>query len=163
MDDEALIERVRQLKPKAADAISAMPSEVLTISDPVIIEAAWGPCRVSSKTRGMVLNAYPASLTAHKKMWERWIAEDRPYVSIVIAKKKAQARIDAALGHVQGGPEAFDAEPSVTITQEEIEDMMAERADLRAARKFAEADKIRDYLFRHGVAVKDRRIDQCAA
>ena len=131
--------------------------DVFDVTDPSIIRAAWGPRRVSSRRRGMDIAAYPKRVSAARSLWEQWLAETRPE-TIVIAKKKAQARIDAALGRAQGDPETAETEPSVSITQDEIDDMLAERADLRAARQFSEADKIRDYLVRHGVEVQDGKV-----
>ena len=182
MDDAALIDRVRKLKPYALRLLDTggpgierdplwagdyrldLPEPerrhkgLVRVTNSLVIEAAWGPSRVSSRTRGMTLSAYPGEITAALGSWKRWLSEDRNYVSIVIAKKKAQARIDAALGRAQGDPEAVEPDPLVSITQDEIDDMLAERADLRAARQFAEADRIRDYLVRHGVEVQDGKV-----
>lgn len=182
MNDAALIARVQALKPAALEILRAggpgierdppwsgsyrsdLPDSerrhkgLLRVTNPLVIEAAWGPRRVSKRLRGMTLLAYPKEFSATPAMIESWITDERPYASIVIAKKKAQARIDAALGRVQIDPEAAEAEPPDAITQDEISDMLAERVELRAARQFADADKIRDYLTRHGVAVQDRKV-----
>ena len=131
--------------------------DVFEITNPDIIRGAWGSRRVSSRRRGMAVAAYPKRVTAARVLWERWLSETRPE-TVVIAKKKAQARIDAALGRAQGDPEAVKPDPPVSITQDEIDDMLAERSDLRAARQFAEADRIRDYLVRHGVEVQDGKV-----
>ena len=157
MDDVDLVEHVRQMKPEALRRLAALPGRNLSVTDPVIIEAAWGPRRVSGRSRGMALRAYPTQVGAARELWERWLAEDHADVSIVIAKKRAQARIDAALGYASKEPDVAEPEPLAGLTQDEIDDMLAERAELRAARKFAEADRIRDYLVHHGVEVQDRQ------
>lgn len=153
-DDDKLIEHVRSIKPAAARKLASLPGETLHVDDPLIIEAAWGPRRVSRRTRGIPLQAYPEKVSAHRKLWERWLAQDQPYISVVIAKKKAQARIDAALA--ASGP--AEDEPMYTVPQDEIDDLLAERAELRAEKRFAEADRIRDYLTRHGVEVQDGKV-----
>ena len=137
------------------------PGEIITVTDPALLALAWGNRRVSSRTRGMDVSAYPASVTAHRDLWARWFAEVAAYLDrdiVVIAKKKAQARIDAALGRNSGDPEMAEAEPTIPITQNEIDDMLAKRAELRAARDFAAADRIRDYLLAQGVEVQDGKV-----
>ena len=141
----------------ALQKIMSMPDGVLTIDDPEIIQAAWGPRRVSGRTRGMDLAAYPKSVTAAKGLWARWVQEVRP-MTTVIAKKKAQARIDAALAHTRANPEDQQTEPASAITQDEIDDMLTERLELRAAKQWADADKIRNYLVAHGVTVSDDKV-----
>jgi len=106
----------------------------------------------------MKLSAYPESVGAMLLLWMDWLYQDKNYVSIVIAKKKAQARIDAALGRVSGDPEMATNDPGTALSQDEIDDLLAERAELRAARQFADADKIRDYLVAKGVQVADQRV-----
>ena len=157
-NDMRLVERVRELRPIAIAMVAKMPNEVLQIRDPLIIEAAWGPRVTTSRTRGMDLRAYPSKIEAHKELIMRWLTNPGDRVKVVIAKKKAQARIDAALAHTYQTPEDQRAEPVAPITQEEIEDMMAKREELRAARLFADADKIRDYLVAHGVTVSDAKV-----
>jgi cysteinyl-tRNA synthetase len=110
----------------------------------------------------MEIRAYPESVTAAPDLWVRWfkdVADNPKRVTIVIAKKKAQARIDAALGRVSADPEMVESEPTMRITQAEIDDMLDERAALRAARDFAAADRIRDYLLAQGVEVQDRKVN----
>jgi hypothetical protein len=130
----------------------------LKFVDPLIIKAAWGPRVTSSKTRGMNLQAYPDKVGAGKGLWIAWISRKKDYVSVVIAKKKAQARIDAAIGIKHDDPEMAQAEPLAPITQEEIDDMLAEREELRASKDFEGADKIRDYLLKQGVIFSDKKI-----
>ena len=136
--------------------------DILTITDPFVIGAAWGPRRVSSRQRGMDVKDYPERITAHRNMWVNWIEEPRNFITIVIAKKRAQARIDAAMGNTSLAnaidPESWQPEPTAPITQEEISDMLSEREELRAAKNFMAADRIRDYLIQHGVTVSDRRV-----
>jgi hypothetical protein len=158
MTDEELIEHIRSIKPIAIKMVNQMPDEVLTITDPLIIEAAWGPRRVSSRTRGMKLEAYPKEVSAHKSLWQHWLNQDRPFVAVVIAKKRAQARINAALGVNSQDPEEQTQDPETKLSQEEIDDLMQEREELRASRKFSDADKIRDYLTANGVEVADQKI-----
>jgi hypothetical protein len=157
--DAALVRLARFQRPHAARLVMDMPNEVLTVSDPFIIEAAWGPRVVTSRTRGMALEAYPKTITAHKRLWLSWLLvrpDDR--TKIVIAKKKAQARINAALGKRSSDPEDQTQEPAGKITDEELSELLAERQDLRAARNFEAADKIRDYLIAHGALVADSKI-----
>ena len=106
----------------------------------------------------MDLQAYPDKVGAGKGTWIDWINHKKDYVSIVIAKKKTQARIDAAMGIKQKDPEMAQAEPIAPITQEEIDDMLAEREELRAAKDFIGSDKIRDYLVKHGIVVSDKKL-----
>lgn len=106
----------------------------------------------------MNLQAYPSELGAQKGLWVDWVNTNRNYVSVVIAKKKAQARIDAAMGIKHSDPEMAQSEPLSPITQEEIDDMLAEREELRAAKDFEGSDKIRDYLIKHGVVISDKKI-----
>ena len=156
--DKKLIDEVNELKSKARKSVENMSDGLLTISDQTIIKAAWGPRVTSSRTRGMVIHAYPSEITAHKKLWISWIDEVKDYVTVVIAKKKAQARIDAALSLVHKDPELQQPEPISKISQEEIDDMIAERRELREAKDFVSADKIRDYLISHGVIMSDKKI-----
>ena len=159
IEERAEINAVMRLKPLARQSVSQLPEGVHTITDPEIIRAAWGPRRVSSRNRGMDLDAYPKSVTAAKGLLLDWINNPVSQIRVVIAKKKAQARIDAALGfNALSDAEMHEPEPIAKISQEEIDDMMQERVELRTARKFAEADKIRDYLVRHGVNVQDKKV-----
>ena len=131
---------------------------VIRVSDPEIIRAAWGPRRISSRRRGLDIPAYPVDVSAAYGLWLDWFDQAYDSVAIVIAKKRAQARIDAALGRVSGDPEMAESVPQRTISEDEIEDMLAEREALRAARQFADADKIRDYLVSQGVVVQDGKV-----
>lgn len=136
--------------------------DILTITDPFVIAAAWGPRRLSNRRRGMDVKDYPERITAHRNMWVDWIERPRNFITIVIAKKRAQARIDAAMGNTSSesavDPESWQSEPTAPITQEEIIDMLSEREELRAAKNFMAADRIRDYLIQHGVTVSDCRV-----
>lgn len=158
--DEELLAEIARIKPIAKDIVGAMPDGVLAISDPLIIRAACGPRRISSRSRGLDLNAYPNEVSAGKGLWLDWISTPKTSVQIVIAKKLAQARIDAALKNsgIFRDPETVEREPASEITDEEVSDMMDERAELRRERRFAEADMIRDYLVRHGVDVSDKSL-----
>lgn len=156
--DQELIDRRNRLIPEARKILADLPGDIIDTDNPIVIEAAWGPRRVSGRTRGMSLYAYPSRVMAARGLWEDWLNKPKPYVGIVIAKKKAQARIDAAMGRTGLDPEMAAPEPLAAITQEEIDDMLAERDELRAARDFVAADKIRDYLTRHGISVADRKV-----
>ena len=158
MTDEELLQKWREQVPYQLTKVLALPEGVLTINDPQIIEASWGPRRVSSRTRGTQVNAYPTEVTASKGLWISWLKQPRDYVSVVIAKKLAQARIDAALGLKSLDPEAPTVNPMSQITEEEVEDLLEERKELRAARLFEDADKIRDYLLKNGVSVADQKV-----
>ena len=132
---------------------------LVTVSDIDLLKAAWGNRRVSSRTRNMDISAYPKAVTAHPELWRDWfkrVSANPDIDYVIIAKKKAQARIDAALGS------SFDTEqsqsvPMTPITQDEVEDMLAERLELRAEKRWADADKIRDYLVAHGIQVRDAK------
>jgi cysteinyl-tRNA synthetase len=133
---------------------------IFKTSDQDLIVAAWGKRRASSRNRGMEITAYPKTVAAAKKLWLDWfdrVQAGQPEM-VVIAKKKAQARIDAALGQTRGDPEYFEAEPQSKITQEEVNELLAERELLRIERDFHSADKIRDYLAANGVVVSDAKI-----
>lgn len=149
-----LLEKVNAMKPAARAAIDALPDGIHTISDPAIIMAAWGARRVSGRRRGMDVCAYPGQVTAAKSLWLQWIDTPQCEVGIVIAKRKAEARIRAALvGAGQFALEAPQAAP-----QSEIDALLARRAELRSERRFAEADAIRDHLAAMGVQIADGKI-----
>ena len=141
--------------------LDAATTPIITVSDPEMIRAAWGDRRISGRTRGVHLSAYPESVAATRQVWLDWFdfhAARPGLVKIVIAKKKAQARIDAALGRMSGDPEFAEPPPKTSITQEEIEDMLAERAELRQQGLFADADRMRAYLTEQGVRVQDQKV-----
>jgi len=156
--EEGLVEYVRSIKSEAKRRLSLLEGDYIEVSDPTIIQAAWGPRRASSRDRGMKLRAYPNKVSAVRSVWERWLGEERDFISVVIAKKKAQARINAALGFIPSDPEMVESEPTTDLTDEEIEDMLAERLELRKKKMFEEADKIRDYLLFNKVDVRDMSI-----
>lgn len=133
---------------------------LVSVTDVDVIAAAWGERRVSSRKRGMDLRSYPASVTAMRSLWLLWyddIAGSRKEY-VVIAKKKAQARIDAALGRTSNDPETVARDSGTAMSQGEIDALLTERDALRAARRFADADKIRDYLVAKGVQVADQKV-----
>lgn len=160
MGDAELIRQINFRRPMALAMLRRMPDGVLTIRSRFIITAAWGPRRTSARTRGRELSAYPPYVTAAKGLWETWLSLPRDHVQIVIAKKLAQARIDAALRNsgLARDPETIEQEPAGKITEAEIADILAEREELRAARDFARADMLRDYLVGHGVSVADQKV-----
>jgi hypothetical protein len=134
---------------------------IVKVTAPDMIRAAWGNRRVSSRNRGLQIEAYPREVWASRGCWLAWfdnVQANPDRVFTVIAKKKAQARIDAAMGRVSVDPEMAETVPLEAISGEEIEDMLAEREELRAARQFADADRIRDYLVAQGVVVQDRKV-----
>lgn len=140
--------------------IMEMPDGVLTIDDPETIRAAWGKRVTTSRTRGMDIQSYPQVVTAAKALWVRWIKEmgSDHRTRVVIAKKTAQARIDAALGYVSRDHQVLTADPGTALTDAKVSDLLAEREGLREERRFDEADKIRDYLIAHGVTVVDAKV-----
>ncbi|NWG70509.1 MAG: cysteine--tRNA ligase [Parvularculaceae bacterium] len=75
------------------------------------------------------------------------------------AKTRAVASLKAAgelMGLFSNEPEAwFRAEPGEGPQAEEIDRLLAERADDRKARDFARADAIRDRLFESGILIED--------
>ncbi len=77
-------------------------------------------------------------------------------------KPALKARIIAAgnlMGILGQDPEEWlqDASSDDAITAEEIEDLIQQRADAKAARDFARADQIRDDLLAQGVVLEDSR------
>lgn len=130
---------------------------VVTITDPAIIKAAWGERRTSRKKRGMELNAYPTSVTAHHGLWLAWFdsvdREAEPVV--VIAKKLAKARVKASMAPLEE-PQATP----VKLNDSEVQSLLAERLRLRADKQFEAADKIRDYLVAHGIQISDAKYGQ---
>lgn len=124
----------------------------IRVTDPLVIEAAWGPRIVTSRTRGMHLTAYPAEVQATLRVWIDWLAMKKSHVSVVIAKKPAKKRVKSALKTAQK-----IAQPPV-IPKEETQRLLQKREELRAQRRFVEADEIRALLTQHGNTVADKKV-----
>ena len=128
----------------------------------VLIRAAWGPRRASSRTRyGEVTELYPPSVSCTCGLWWMWIKESIPRrlrgeYQIVIQKPKAKARIAAAVANAERPVTHQPVGPS----DDEINDLLAQRAALRAERRFKEADEIRDRLVSMGVSVADGPVNK---
>ena len=130
------------------------PSEVINVQCPALIQIAWGRRRVSSRASGGT-KAYPSSLTASRRLWRDWInrALAFDFESIVIDQHRATARIEKMIEGIGADDDQPEAMP-----QSEIDRLTAERVRLRAERRFAEADEIRDALIAAGVTVADGAI-----
>lgn len=127
---------------------------VVTITEPEVIRAAWGSRRTSNKRRGMDVKAYPPKVTASVRLWLQWFDAAPQGEVVVIAKKKAQARIEASLAHLDQG----EAAPKEKLADDDVQALLSRRMELRASKDFAEADKIRDYLVSVGVTVSDEAV-----
>ena len=78
----------------------------------------------------------------------------------LIAENPAQARASARLlGLLQMTPAAWNTlrQADLAISPEVIEEMIAARLAARAAKNWAESDRIRDDLAARGVALKDAK------
>ncbi len=134
-----------------------------TVTDPFLIRLAWGPRRVTSSKRYGTLkpeDAYPTSISASDTLWMEWIINGierwrNDEWAVVIPETKAEARIREQIVDLLPEPEP---EPD-TISDEEFDRLMEERASLRKERKFEEADRIRDHLEAHGRKVLDAKIE----
>lgn len=124
----------------------------------ILLRAAWGPRRVTSKKRyGAVDAAYPPSVAAHWRLWFRWARAGIPRwitgpVQIVIPATKAEKRIQDALTNTTDNP----AQPG--LSDAEVKRLQDKRAALRNQKRFKEADEIRDKLISMGVVVSDAPI-----
>ena len=136
--------------------------DIVTVTDPYLIKAAWGKRRLSSRNRGLdkMASAYPADLTAAKGLWRIWFEDTlrNPHREhIVIYKKKAIKRIEDALSHVDV------SEPSTpSMPDHEAKEMIDEMERLRAAREFDKSDAIRDRLVSAGVDIKNKSVSGAA-
>ena len=80
-------------------------------------------------------------------------SESKSEKSELAATLRASAEI---LGLLGGDPEHwFTADESAALSNEEIEQLLAERNEARARRDFGEADRIRDGLAEHGILIED--------
>lgn len=152
-DDASHIDRIKALKEKVLPRVLAWPDGFHEVDDPEIIQAAWGPRRVSSRNRGMEIGAYPRSVGAMRSVWVDWILHQKDYVTIVIAKKPAAQRVQDAIAGLDS-----DEGSMPSICADEVRALLDQREEYRAARRFAEADEIRDRLVAAGVQVADGRI-----
>ena len=131
---------------------------IITLHDGFLLRWAWGPRRVTSNTRyGKLDSAYPTSITAGLGLWMQWFRRgSRDWLlqrwTIVVPPSKANARIQNALKTSISNEEL----PTESI---DIAALTAERAKLRAEKRFTEADAIRDKLIAAGVEVSDSSVN----
>ena len=123
-----------------------------------ILRLAWGPRRVTRSRRYDTtgVSAYPNCVGGTAGLWREWIISGigkwlRWEWQIVIPDTKAEARIRAAVQDLD------QPAPPPAPDQGEVDALIAERAQLRAAKRFAEADAIRDRLTAMGIEVKDAK------
>jgi cysteinyl-tRNA synthetase len=126
----------------------------------VILRAAWGPRRVTTRRRyGKVESAYPSEVTASLSLWFNWLRRGLKQwaygeVSIVIPQTKATARIRSAIA-------TSDIVTKTPVLSElDIKELQERREYLRLIRNFKEADAIREKLEAAGVVVKDTPISK---
>lgn len=130
---------------------------IITVKNQFFIAWAWGPRRATSRKRyGAVESLYPSAVTASHKLWLSWLMRGTKdwlfdNVAIVTPHRKATARVKNAIKDIP-------VEVNKSADSDEIAALMAKRQELRAEKKFAEADEIRDRLQSLGVAVKDGKI-----
>lgn len=137
--------------------IRAIGTGIVTITDEDIIKQAWGVRRTSA--RSVDARAYPKAITASHVLWLVWFDDihskkDGGQVKIVIDKKKAEARILSQITEIK------DEEPQPKLQKSVVAGLLKRRLELRAAKNFAAADRIRDFLVKNGVEVNDKKINE---
>ena len=130
-------------------------SPIITTDWQWLIRLAWGKRRVSSRAPAGT-RAYPETVGASLKLWLGWIMAKRGYEAVVVQDTANDIHAMAAELRARWEREAQEA--AAFLSDEDAAELERLRSEHRAARRFAEADAIRDRLIASGRAVGDARL-----
>lgn len=120
-----------------------------------LIRLAWGKRRVSSRAPAGT-RAYPREVSASAALWLAWIRDNRGEDIVVVQDTASDIHSMAAELRARWDREAQEA--AAFLSDEDAAELERQRSEHRAARRFAEADAIRDRLIASGRAVGDARL-----